>query len=87
MEYSGGKKQHFRHLLFFAFHRGQKAAAEAWYTGTFAWYTGTFAWYKGKANLRQENGLRSSKMAILTSTTRPAAEDLLNLTKTISKHF
>ena len=26
MEYPGGKKQHFRHLLFFAFHRGQKAA-------------------------------------------------------------
>ena len=29
MEYSGGKKQHFRHLLFFAFHRGQKAAEAA----------------------------------------------------------
>ena len=27
MEYPGGKKQHFRHLLFFAFHRGQKAEA------------------------------------------------------------
>ena len=26
MEYPGNKKQHFRHLLFFAFHRGQKAA-------------------------------------------------------------
>lgn len=26
MEYPGGKKQHFRHLLFFAFHRGQKSA-------------------------------------------------------------
>ena len=26
MEYPGGKKQHFRHLLFFAFHQGQKAA-------------------------------------------------------------
>ena len=26
MEYRWGKKQHFRHLLFFAFHRGQKAA-------------------------------------------------------------
>ena len=29
MEYPGGKKQHFRHLLFFAFHRGQKAAEVA----------------------------------------------------------
>ena len=29
MEYPGGKKQHFRHLLFFAFHRGQKAAKAA----------------------------------------------------------
>ena len=29
MEYLGGKKQHFRHLLFFAFHRGQKAAEAA----------------------------------------------------------
>ena len=26
MEYPGGKKQYFRHLLFFAFYRGQKAA-------------------------------------------------------------
>ena len=26
MEYLGGKKQHFRHLLFFAFHQGQKLA-------------------------------------------------------------
>ena len=30
MEYPGGKKQHFRYLLFFAFHRGQKAAEAAW---------------------------------------------------------
>ena len=30
MEYPGGKKQHFRHLLFFAFHRGQKVAEAAW---------------------------------------------------------
>ena len=30
MEYPGGKKQHFRHLLFFTFHRGQKAAEAAW---------------------------------------------------------
>ncbi|CAK9826174.1 Histone-lysine N-methyltransferase SETMAR [Anthophora retusa] len=29
MEYPGGKKQHFRHLLFFAYHRGQKAAEAA----------------------------------------------------------
>lgn len=29
MEYPGGKKQHFRHLLFFAFHRSQKAAEAA----------------------------------------------------------
>ena len=29
MEYPGGKTQHFRHLLFFAFHRGQKAAEAA----------------------------------------------------------
>ena len=29
MEYPEGKKQHFRHLLFFAFHRGQKAAEAA----------------------------------------------------------
>ena len=30
MKYPGGKKQHFQHLLFFAFHRGQKAAEAAW---------------------------------------------------------
>ena len=30
MKYPGGKKQHFRHLLFFAFHQGQKAAEAAW---------------------------------------------------------
>ena len=29
MEYPGGKKQHFQHLLFFAFHQGQKAAGVA----------------------------------------------------------
>ena len=29
MEYPGGKNQHFRHLLFFAFHRCQKAAEAA----------------------------------------------------------
>ena len=30
MEYPRGKKQHFQHLLFFAFHRSQKAAEAAW---------------------------------------------------------
>ena len=30
MEYPGGKKQHFGHLLFFAFHQCQKAAEAAW---------------------------------------------------------
>ena len=30
MEYPGGEKQHFRHLLFFAFYQGQKAAEAAW---------------------------------------------------------
>ena len=30
MEYTGGKKQHFTHLLFFVFHQGQKAAEAAW---------------------------------------------------------
>ncbi|UYV66820.1 hypothetical protein LAZ67_4002985 [Cordylochernes scorpioides] len=29
MEYPGGKNQYFRHLLFFAFHRGQRAAEAA----------------------------------------------------------
>ena len=29
MEYPGGKKQHFRHLLFFAFYQGQNAAEAA----------------------------------------------------------
>ena len=29
MEYPEGKKQHFRHLLFFTFHLGQKAAEAA----------------------------------------------------------
>ena len=29
MEYPGGKNEHFRHLLFFAFHRGQKAVEAA----------------------------------------------------------
>ena len=72
MEYSGTKKQHSQHLLFFAFHRSKKATETAWDICM---------------NLRQEKGLQSSKMAILTSTTCPAVEDLLNLTKTISKHF
>ncbi|UYV68122.1 hypothetical protein LAZ67_5003114 [Cordylochernes scorpioides] len=31
IEYPGGKIQHFRHLLFFAFHRSQKAAEAARY--------------------------------------------------------
>ena len=31
MEYPGVKKQYFQHLLFFAFHRSQKAAETAWY--------------------------------------------------------
>ena len=30
MEYPGGKKQHFRYLLSFTFHQGQKAAEAAW---------------------------------------------------------
>ena len=30
MEYPGDKKQHFRHLLFFTFQQGQKAAEAAW---------------------------------------------------------
>ena len=30
MEYPGGKKQHFQHLLYFAFHQDQKAAEAAW---------------------------------------------------------
>ena len=30
MKYPGGKKQHFRHLVFFTFHQGQKAAEAAW---------------------------------------------------------
>ena len=78
MEYPGSKKQHFQHLLFFAFHQGQKAAEAAWDICG-----------KGscQANLRHENGLQSSKMAILLLMTCPTAEDLLNLTKTISKHF
>ena len=29
MEYPGSKKQHIRHLLFFTFHQGQKAAEAA----------------------------------------------------------
>lgn len=29
MEYPAGKNQHFRHLLFFAFHQGKKAAETA----------------------------------------------------------
>ena len=80
MEYPGGKKQHFRHLLFFAFHRGQKAVKAA-RDICMVYGEGVI----GESTAR--NGLQSSKMAILTSTTLPAAEDLLNLTKTISKHF
>ena len=82
MECPGGKKQHYRHLLFFAFHRGQKAT-EAAQDICMVYGEGVI----GKSTVRQENGLRISKVAILTSTTRPVAEDLLNLTKTISKHF
>ena len=80
MEYQGGKKQHFQHLLLFAFYRGQKAAKAAW---DICMVYGEVSY----ANLWQENGLQSSKMAILTSMICPAAEDLMNLTKTISKHF
>ena len=70
MEYPGGRKQHFRHLLFFASHRGQKAA-EAARDICMVYGEGVI----GEST--EENGLRSSKMAILTSMTRPAAEDHL----------
>ena len=30
MKYPGDKKQHFQHLLFFAFYQGQRAAEAAW---------------------------------------------------------
>ena len=80
MKYPGGKKQHFRHLLFFTFHQGQKAVEAAWDI-CMVYREGVIG------ESMQENGLQSSKMAILTSTTHPTAEDLLNLTKTISKQF
>ena len=80
MEYPGGKKQHFRHLLFFAFHQGQKAAEAAWdicmaYRESVISESMARKWF---AKLKNAN---------LTLTTCPAAEDLLNLTKTFSKHF
>ena len=80
MEYPGGKKQHFQHLPFFPFHQGQKAAEAAW----------DICMVYGEDVISEstaKNGLQSSKIAILMLTTHPAVEDLLNLTKTISKHF
>ena len=80
MEYPGVKKQHFRHLLFFTFHQGQKAAEAAW---------DICMVYRedviGKSTARK--WFAKFKNGILTSMTHPAAEDLLNLKKTISKHF
>ena len=80
MEYPGGKKQHFRHLLFFTFHKGQKAAEAAWDI-CMVYREGVI----GKSMARK--WFAKFKMAILTSMTCLAAEDLLNLMKTISKHF
>ncbi|GFQ97936.1 HTH_48 domain-containing protein [Trichonephila clavata] len=79
IEYPGGEKQYFLHLLFFAFHRGQKAieaARDIYGEGVLGESTG-------------RNGLQISKMAFLMSTTRPAAEELMNSTKRASKskHF
>ena len=64
MEYPGCKKQHFQHLLFSAFHRGQKVA-EAAQDICMVYGEGVI----GKSIAR--------KMTILTSTTCPIAEDHL----------
>ena len=80
MEYPGVKSNIFDTCYSSLFIEAKKLLKQP---GTFALYTGKVS----KVNPRQENGLRSLKMAILTPTTCRAAEDLLNLTKTISKHF
>ena len=80
MEYPGGKKQHFRHLLFFTFYRGQKAAEAAW----------DICMVYGKGVIGESTArkwfakFKNGNFDIDNTTT---VEDLLNLTKTISKHF
>ncbi|UYV60739.1 hypothetical protein LAZ67_1002073 [Cordylochernes scorpioides] len=67
----GGKNQHFRHLLYFAFHRGQKAAEAA--RGICNMYG------KGVIGERApKNGLQSSKTATWTLKTRFEADDHQN---------
>ncbi|CAH2105218.1 unnamed protein product [Euphydryas editha] len=74
MEYPGGKNQHFRHLLFFDFHRGQKANEAAREICNVGIKGGVI----DKSTARE--WFAKLKMEILTSMTRPAAEDLLNST-------
>ena len=73
MEYPGSKKPHFRHLLFFAFYRGQKAAEAARNICMVYWegVTGESMVRKWFAKFKNVN----------------FDIDDLNLTKTISKHF
>ena len=80
MEYPGDKKQHFRHLLFFVFHQGQKAAEAAWDI-CMVYKEGVV----GESTARK--WFAKFKNGNFTLTTCLAAEDLLNLIKTISKHF
>ena len=77
MKYPGGKKQHFRHLLFLAFHRGQKAA-EAARNIYMVYGEGVI----GESMARK--WFAKFKNGNFDIDERSAAEDLLNLTKTIS---
>ena len=79
MEYPGSKKQHFQHLLFFAFHQGQTAAEAAWDI-CMVYGEGVI----GKSTARKWFAKFKYGNFDIDNTT---AEDLLNLTKTISKHF
>ena len=80
MEYPGDKKQHFQHLLFFAFYRGQKAAEAAQdicmvYREGFIGKSMAREWF---AKFKNGNFDIDNTLAV---------EVFLNLTKTISKHF
>jgi len=80
MNYPGGQNQHFRHLLFFAFHRGQKAAEAAWDICN--------VYGEGVLGVSTAQKLfEKFKMATLTWKTRIVSDDLRNSTRTDSRHF
>ncbi|UYV72334.1 hypothetical protein LAZ67_9002681 [Cordylochernes scorpioides] len=84
MEYPGGKNQHFRHLLFFAFHRGQKAAEAArdicnvCHRGASSTRTATWS---------DEDHLKALLKEYGRQTTRELAEKMKCSAVTISNHL